>query len=348
MKPRILLLIAFLTLTACKREQKKSPSEPVSISNLVQYKEENGNVHIQSGNFGYDFKQNQLPFKKIILLNASMAGYISALGVENLVIGVASPEYIYSNKIQNLLKEGKIQNVGNEQKYDVEKILSLHPDAIFTNHIASFDNTYKLLKYNGIQVIFLDEYMEQKPLEKTAYLKLFGKLFGKEKEAVTQYEEIKKNYNQLKKMALKAKDRSTVLANEMYGDVWYLPGGKTAVANFINDANANYILKNNTDEKAVTMSFEEVFAKADQVQYWINAGNHISKKEMLGMNPVYSKLSVFNKGKIYVITGKEKAKANDFFESGIVRSDLVLKDYIKIFHPELLPDYQLTYMKELQ
>jgi iron complex transport system substrate-binding protein len=348
MKPRILLLIAFLALTACKREQKKSPSESVSISNLVQYKEENGSVHIQSGNFTYDFKQNQLPFKRIILLNASMTGYISALGVENLVIGVASPEYIYSNKIQNLLKEGKIQNVGNEQKYDVEKILSLHPDAIFTNHIASFDNTYKLLKDNGIQVVFLDEYMEQKPLEKTAYIKLFGKLFGKEKEAVTQYEEIKKNYNQLKQMALKAKARPTVLANEMYGDVWYLPGGKTAVANFINDANANYILKNNTDEKAVTMSFEEVFAKADEVQYWINAGNHISKKEMLGMNPVYSKLSVFNKGKIYVITGKEKAKANDFFESGIVRSDLVLKDYIKIFHPELLPDYQLTYMKELQ
>ncbi|WP_042722929.1 ABC transporter substrate-binding protein [Flavobacterium sp. B17] len=348
MKPRILLLIAFLTLTACKREQKKSPSESVSISNLVQYKEENGNVHIRSGNFGYDFKQNQLPFKKIILLNASMAGYISALGVENLVIGVASPEYIYSDKIQNLLKEGKIQNVGNEQKYDVEKILSLQPDAIFTNHIASFDNTYNLLKDNGIQVIFLDEYMEQKPLEKTAYLKLFGKLFGKEKEAITQYDEIEKNYNQLKQMALKGKDRPTVLANEMYGDVWYLPGGKTSVANFINDANANYILKNNTDEKAVTMSFEEVFAKADQVQYWVNAGNHVSKKEMLGMNPVYSKLSVFNKGKMYVITGKEKAKANDFFESGVVRSDLVLKDYIKIFHPELLPDYQLTYMKELQ
>ncbi|WP_449387033.1 ABC transporter substrate-binding protein [Chryseobacterium lineare] len=348
MKPRILLLIAFLTLTACKREQKKIPAESVSISNLVQYKEENGNVHIQSGNFSYDFKQNQLPFKRIILLNASMAGYISALGVENLVIGVASPEYIYSDKIQNLLKEGKIQNVGNEQKYDVEKILSLQPDAIFTNHIASFDNTYKLLKDNGIQVVFLDEYMEQKPLEKTAYIKLFGKLFGKEKEAVAKYNEIEENYNQLKQMALKAKARPTVLANEMYGDVWYLPGGKTAVANFINDANANYILKNNTDEKAVTMSFEEVFAKADQVQYWVNAGNHTSKKEMLGMNPVYSKLSVFNKGKMYVITGKEKAKANDFFESGVVRSDLVLKDYIKIFHPELLPDYQLTYMKELQ
>lgn len=348
MKPRILLLIAFLTLTACKREQKKSASEPVLISNHVQYTEENGILNIQSGNFSYTFKENQLPFKKIILLNASMAGYITEIGAENLIVGAASPEYIYSENIQKLLKDGKIQNVGNEQKYDVEKIITLKPDAIFTNHIASFDNTYKLLKDNGIQVIFLDEYLEQNPLEKTAYIKLFGKLFGKSDKAIAKYDEIIKNYKDLKQLASKAKEKPTVLANEMYGDIWYLPGGKTSLAHFISDANANYILKNNTEEKAVTMSFEEVFAKAGQVQYWINAGNHPSKKEMLTMNPVYSKLPVFNDGKIYVITGKEKAKANDFFESGVVRSDLVLKDYIKIFHPELLPDYQLTYMKELQ
>lgn len=348
MKSRILLLIAFLALTSCKREQKNSPSESGSISNLVQYNEKDDVLHLKSGNFTYDFKQNQIPFKKIILLNASMAGYISELEAQNLVIGVSSPEYIYSEKIQNLIREGKIQNVGNEQKYDVEKILSLKPDAIFTNHISSFDNTYQLLKNNGIQIIFLDEYMEQKPLEKTAYLKLFGKLIGKDQEAVKKYEEIVKNYNDLKQLALKAKDKPTVLANEMYGNVWYLPGGKTSVANYISDANANYILSNNTDEKAVTMSFEEVFAKSNHVNIWVNAGNHASKKKMLGMNGFYGKLNVFNKGKIYAITGKEKAYANDIFESGLVRADLMLKDYIKIFHPELLPDYQLTYMKELQ
>lgn len=348
MKQRILLLIAFFTLIACKREQKNSPSESVSISNLVQYNENNDTLHLKSGNFTYDFKKNQIPFKKIILLNASMAGYISELEAENLVIGVSSTEYIYSDKIQNLIKEGKIQNVGNEQKYDVEKILSLKPDAIFTNHISSFDNTYQLLKNNGIQVVFLDEYMEQKPLEKTAYIKLFGKLFGKDEQAETKYQEIEKNYNDLKQLALKAKEKPTVLANEMYGDVWYLPGGKTSVANYISDANANYILNNNTDEKAVTMSFEEVFSKSKNVNIWVNAGNHASKKEMLGMNAFYSKLNVFNKGKVYGITGKERAQANDIFESGLVRADLMLKDYIKIFHPELLPNYQLTYMKELQ
>lgn len=348
MKPRILLLFAFLILISCKREQKISSSDWSLISERLHYKEQDHVLQLKSGNFTYDFKKNQIPFKKIILLNASMAGYISELGVENLVIGVSSPEYIYSEKIQNLIKEGKILNVGSEQKYEVEKIISLKPDAVFTNYIASFDNTYQLLKNNGIQVIFLDEYMEQEPLEKAAYIKLFGKLLSKDKEAETKYQEIEKNYNELKKLALKAQTKPVVLANEMYGDIWYLPGGKTNTAHYISDANAQYILENNAEEKAVTMSFEEVFSKSGGVQYWVNTGNHTSKKEMLSSNPFYGKLDVYNKGKIYGINGREVQKANDFFESGVVRTDIVLKDYIKIFHPELLPDYQLTYMKELQ
>ncbi|WBV58012.1 ABC transporter substrate-binding protein [Chryseobacterium daecheongense] len=348
MKLRILLLFAFCTLISCKREQKISSDDWTVISKKLQYKDEANILHIKSGNYTYDFKNNQVPFKKVVLLNASLMGYVSALDAENLVVGISSPEYIYSEKIQGLLKEGKIQNVGSDQKYDVEKIISLQPDAVFTNYIASFENTYQLLKNNGIQVVFFDEYLEQKALEKTAYLKVFGKLFGKENEAEAKYAEIEKNYNELKKLALTAKDKPVVLANEMYGDVWYLPGGKTSVANFISDANAEYILKNNNEEKAVTMSFEEVFSKSDKVQYWINAGNHTSKKEMLNINPFYSKLGVFSKGKIYSISGREIKKANDFFESGVVRSDWVLKDYIKIFHPELLPGYQLVYMKELQ
>ena len=348
MKLKFLLFIAFLSVISCKQEQKNSSGDIVSLSSNLNYNEQGENLHIESGKFKYDLKSSQIPFKKVIFLNSSLLGFISEIGAENAVIGVSSPEYIYSEKINILITQGKIQNVGNEQKYDVEKIISLHPDVIFTNYIASFDNTYQLLKNNGIQIIFLDEYMEQKPLEKTAYLKLFGKLFGKEKIAEQRFDEIQKNYLELKKLALTAQSKPKVLANEMYGDVWYLPGGKTFTANAIADANAEYILKNNAEEKAVTMSFEEVYAKSGQTQYWVNVGNHLSKHELLNINPYYGKLEVFKKGKIYGVTAREKQKSNDFFETGVVRSDLVLKDYIKIFHPELLPNYQLTYMKELQ
>lgn len=303
---------------------------------------------MKSGKFSYQISKTKLPFKKVMLLNASLVGYFTELHLEEKIIGISSPEYVYSDKIHQMIQEGKIQNIGNEQKYNVEKIIALKPEVIFTNYIASFDNTYDLIRKNGIEIIFLDEYVEQNPLDKSKYLIVFGKLLGKEKEAEQRFKEIQKSYDSLRILAQKANHKPVVLANEMYGNQWFLPGGKTNLATLISDANAAYVNAQNSDSKAVPLSFEEVFAKSQNAEFWVNVGNHQFKKELLQINPNYAKMNVFNNGKLYTVSGKEKAKSNDFFESGVVRADLILKDYIKIFHPELLPNYNLTYLKALK
>jgi iron complex transport system substrate-binding protein len=40
--------------------------------------------------------------------------------------------------------------------------------------------------------------------------------------------------------------------------------------------------------------------------------------------------------------------ANDFWESGAARPDLVLSDLIHVMHPELLPDHDLVYYRRLR
>jgi len=348
MKAKIFLLIPVFLVFSCKKEKPSEPQNWGKISNTIQYQQNKGFFEFRSGKFYYKIPDHKLPFRKVMLLNASLVGYFTELGMENRITGISSPEYVFSEKIHQLIINKKIENIGNEQKYDIEKIIANKPDAIFTNYIQSFENTYQLLKKNGIEVIFIDEYLVQKPLEKTKIIELFGKLLGAEKQAQKKYSEIEKNYTNLKNTASGTKEKPEVLVNEMYGNQWFLPGGKTFVAEFIQDANADYILKNNTDEKAVPLSFEEVFSKSGNAEYWINVGNHTSKKELLAINPNYSKMKVYKHGKLYTINGKQKNTSNDFFESGVVRADLVLKDYIKIFHPQLFPEYQLIYMKELK
>ncbi|MDR1896924.1 MAG: iron ABC transporter substrate-binding protein, partial [Prevotellaceae bacterium] len=39
---------------------------------------------------------------------------------------------------------------------------------------------------------------------------------------------------------------------------------------------------------------------------------------------------------------------DDFWESGIVKPDVILKDMIKIFHPELLPEHELYFYRHLK
>ena len=172
-------------------------------------------------------------------------GYFLELGQEEKIVGISGVQYVYSDEIQQLIEKNKIQNVGSDQKYDIEKILELKPDVIFTNYIETFENTYKILQNNGIKIIFLDEYLEETPLDKAAYLKLFGKLLGEEKRAEEIYTKIKNDYESIKQKAQKLPNKPKVLANEMYGNHWYIAGGKTFLANYLKDAGADYIFKEN-------------------------------------------------------------------------------------------------------
>ena len=332
---------------SCKKETYQLSTDWIVISKNIQFKENGDFLLLKSGKLQYKIPHSKLPYQKIMLLNASLVGYITELGAEEKIIGVSSPEYIFSEKIQKSIQENKIQNIGNEQKYNVEKIIAYQPDAIFTNYVASFENTYEVLKKNGIEIIFIDEYLEEKPLEKAKIIEVFGKLLSKEKEALEKYSEIEKNYNSYKNLAAKSTNKPQVLTNEIYGNQWFVAGGNSHIAHFIKDANAQYIFGDNSESKSTPKSFEEVFFRAENAEFWVNVGNHKNKKDLLQINPNYAKMKVYQKGDIYTIAGREKGSANDYFESGVVRADLVLKDYIKIFHPEIFPKDSLLYMKKL-
>jgi iron complex transport system substrate-binding protein len=347
MKSYFFTFITLFLLTSCKKETYKLDADFCGSKN-VYYTENGNNLILKSGKFQYKISENKLPFRRVMLLNASLIGYFTELNVENVIIGVSSPQYIYSEKILQNIKAQKIQNIGNEQKYNIEKILAYQPDAIFTNYVASFDNTYEILRKNKIEVIFIDEYQEENPLEKTKIIEVFGKLLGKEKEARQKFAVIERNYNFYKNLALTSKEKPQVLANEIYGNQWFVAGGNSTLAHFIKDAKANYIFGDNKESKSTPKTFEEVFAKAENADVWVNVGNHKYKKELLQINPNYAKMNIYKKGNIYTLSGREKGNANDYFESGVVRADLVLKDYVKIFHSHLFPKDSLFYIKKLK
>ena len=344
---KIFTFLVLILLISCNNTDNQENKDWVKISENLQYRENKELFFLKSGKKEYRLQKKRIPFQKIMVFNTTLLGFITELGQENKIVGIAGTQYVFSERIKTLIFSGKIQEVGNEQKYDVEKIISLKPDVIFTNYIVSFENTYETLRKNGIEIIFLDDYMEQNPLEKAAYLKLFGKLLGEEQKSEDIYAEIELNYHNLIKKVKKSERKYKVIVGEMYGNHWFMAGGQSYVAHYLKDANAEYLFGNNQEKGAIPISFEEVFVKSRKAEYWMNLGNYHSKQELLALNSAYQKLPVFRNGKIYSIAKRQKGDANDIFEQGSVRVDWVLKDYIKIFHPEVLPEDTLLYMKEL-
>ena len=64
---------------------------------------------------------------------------------------------------------------------------------------------------------------------------------------------------------------------------------------------------------------------------------------------VYTQFKAFQEKKIYSFTTKKGPKGGVvYYELAPNRPDLVLKDLIKILHPEVLPDYPLYFFEPLQ
>jgi iron complex transport system substrate-binding protein len=175
-----------------------------------------------------------------------------------------------------------------------------------------------------------------------------GTLFGKEKEAVSFFNKIEKEYLDLKKLTADKDNKPKVLVGSPYKDSWWVPGADSYMANLIIDAGGNYLGKGNPTSESYIISFEHALTWGHEADVWINMGNMSSKKEILAREPRFESFKVFREGKVYNnIKGLSTNGGNDFWESGTVYPNLVLRDLIAIFYPELI-DNDLVYYSEIK
>jgi iron complex transport system substrate-binding protein len=134
----------------------------------------------------------------------------------------------------------------------------------------------------------------------------------------------------------------------MYQDKWYVARGNSWVAQFMQDAKVNYLWGNVQGTGSLSLSFEQILEKAKTANYWIITGAFSTTAELGSSNPHYSEFDAFKNKNVYAFESKMGATGGIvFYELSPSRPDLVLKDYIKIFHPELLPDYTFTFAQKL-
>ena len=135
----------------------------------------------------------------------------------------------------------------------------------------------------------------------------------------------------------------------MYKDVWYLPSGTSTEAQILKDANVNYLWEETTEQGSLALNFETVFTKAQKAELWISPSYYTSYEALEKANTHYTKFNAFKNKNIYSFSNTTGATGGiTYYELGIARPDLVLKDIIKICHPELLEDYKTTFFKPLQ
>ncbi|MEF9950307.1 MAG: iron ABC transporter substrate-binding protein, partial [Mucinivorans sp.] len=191
------------------------------------------------------------------------------------------------------------------------------------------------------------DYLEDTPLARAEWVVAFGALVGRQKIGESIFEGIEKNYIALRDSVhgLKLCPRKVML-NSPYKGVWYLPGDSSFIVRMIVDAGGEYVARGMKDNLSHAVSSEVAYARALQAQVWINPSANITRKaQIIEENDLLSNVNI----PIYNNTLRSgKAGGSDFWESGVLRADLALRDMVKIFHTKALPNHRLYYYYELR
>lgn len=353
MRLSVLFLLTSIFLFSCNHPTEQAKSENPNLLKYalqIQMTESKDSVFIQSGNEELRFSKNKLPLKTAMVIPTSAISYLDELGLIAVIKGISQPDFVFNPKVIELFNQKKIEQIGSFDEIFVEKILLNKPDIFITSSGPTLAKFHQQIKNAGIKILYIDEYDEKEPLARAEYVKIFGKLFGKEKEADEIFEEIEKNYNEIVSSVEKSDNKKPkVFANQIYGDVWYMPGGKSFQARLFKDAGGSYVWSDDDSESSLKLSFEKIFEKAANADFWLNAGDYKDLESLLETYKNYEWFTAAKNKNIYNWNKKSNVKgANDYFETGTVRPDLVLKDLASIFYPDLYPEHELYFYDRLK
>jgi iron complex transport system substrate-binding protein len=292
----------------------------------------------------------EVPITKIVVTSTTHIPMVELLNEEATVIGFPYSKYVSSEKTRQLIDSGNITEIGKENSLNTEILLDLEPEIVVGYSVSSADKSLTTIKKAGINVIYNGDWLEETPLGRAEWIKFFGVLFNKEKQADSIFKIIETNYLEAKKIALTAIKKPTILSGAiMSKDIWNLPAGDSFVAQFLKDANLDYLWKNSKGKGSLSLSFESVFDKGVNADFWIAPGYFSTKEQLLNSNQIYTKFKAFENGNIYTPSTKKGTTGGViYYELAPTRPDLVLKDIIKITNTDLLPDYKMTFFQKMK
>ncbi len=289
----------------------------------------------------------RIPIHSTICMTSLQLSNFTALEALDIIKGITGTKNLFNKDIHERVKDGRIVKIGMEGEFDPELILAANPDVIF---ISPFKRGgYDAIKETGITLVPHLGYKELDPLGQAEWVKFVGLFIGKEREANAVFQGIENRYNELKNKVIDAHYETlpTVTSGEMHYGTWHAVGGKNYLAQIFRDAGAAYVIKD--DETAgENLEFEKMYALAAKADYWriLNSfPGDFDYEALKAREPRNTLFKAFQEKKVIYCNMKK----SPYYECSPVEPDVLLKDFVAIFHPELVErDYTPKYYRLLK
>jgi iron complex transport system substrate-binding protein len=287
----------------------------------------------------------EVPVTRTICMTSLQLSNFTILNAHDVVKGLTGTKNLFNPDILERTKDGRIVKIGMEGNFDTEMVLAANPQVIFIS--PSKRGGYEAIKETGITLVPHLGYQELHPLGQAEWIKFVGMLVGKEREASEIFAGIEQRYQTLKEAAAKATVRPTVFSGEMHYGTWHAVGGKNYLAQIFRDAGADYVI-NDEETSGENLEFEKMYALAAKADYWRILNSYpgdFSYDALKASEPRNELFKAYQDKKVIYCNMKQMP----YYEISPVKPDVLLKDFVAIFHPELVePDYQPTFYQILK
>ena len=347
------ILILAMSCTGGYRQQSDTTCRYASHFDIVKVDSAEAVVTISPYDGDRDTLKIDGPVDNIICMSTSHIACLSEIGADSVITAVSGLGYVADPDIlrrRDIGKEGvkPIYDIGNEASLDYEKIVTLGPDLVVAYTVSSAEPPYiSKLRSLGVQVLVLHDHMENHPLARAEYIRLFGVLTGREQAADSIFNEIAARYESLASGVSVAQPWK-VLINIPYADAWYIPGQDNYMSRLIQDAGGEVLGSLQGRSSSSVISLEDAWRLSQEADIWLNPGHCDSRSKLASIHqlfpsfgPLQEELPIYNNTLRTTPEG-----GNDFFESGAVRPDLILEDLIYIMSER--SDKALHYFKLLR
>jgi len=276
--------------------------------------------------------------RRIVCLSSTYVAMLDALGQVDRVVGVSGRNYI-SNKYVTTHPEA-VADIGFDGNIDYELLLAQRPDLVLLFGVSGASGMESKLLEMGIPFCYIGEYLEESPLGKAEWLVAVAELAGEREAGETLFRAIPERYEALRERAAAAAGpQPKVMINTPYGDSWFMASTRSYLARLIADAGGDYIYRRNTSNRSLPIDLEEAYLLTAEADVWLNVGNIPTLGELRTRYPKFADVRCVRQGAVYNCDRRiTPAGGNDYWESGVVHPDLVLRDLIRIFHPELVSE----------
>lgn len=293
-----------------------------------------------------------VPVNRFAQRSFRYGGAVDLIGVVPRLIAFPRSDIITTPSIRRRIESGEVRHDAG-----IELLVESDTEAVFEFYNGGVQDFLQRQYHElDLQIIQMAEHLEAEPLAKTEWIKFLAMFFNREKTANEHYARVESEYenlrNRVSEKLSENSPRPRVMVNYHGGGAWFVYGERNTAARLIRDAGGDYSWRGAETSYAgiFRTAYEAGYDRLADADVWIVGGDwstRFAKGDPL-FDERIGKLPIARSGRFFVTYNPDKHGRNPYWDQALINPHLELADYIKAIHPDILPEHEFVFLRNLK